>query len=385
MKRRPKVALLIETSNAFCRGLLRGIHGYVQEHGPWATYLTEPEQGDRKPIWIDEDWQGDGIIARLENRWLARAVMSKGVPIVDVSSQSMVPKLPTVRIDHAETAKMAAEHLLDRYLRQFGYCGDDRFLWSRLRGKHFVEMIVRAGHPCTVYQCESDPQESRFTWKREEKQLISWLRRVPKPVGVFACHDFRGWQLVDICRRIGISVPDEVAVLGVDNDEVLCEFCDPPLSSIRLDTYGCGYEAARMLDLLMAGKKMEPHVPIKPLGVTIRQSTDTLAVPDPAVSQVLQFIRDHACEGIKVEDVLKIAASSRRVLERQFKKLIGHTLHGEIRRVQFQRVEQLLLETDMTIAAISNRTGFSFVQYLTTAFKERYGMSPREYRERRKK
>ena len=172
----------------------------------------------------------------------------------------------------------------------------------------------------------------------EERQLSNWVKQLPKPIGIMACYDLRGQQLLEVCRRMGIAVPDEVAVIGVDNDELLCNLSDPPLSSIIPDTHRTGYEAAHILDRLMSGKKCATReVRIAPLGIVTRQSTDVLAIADTDISQAVRFIRQHACDGIKVEDVLNAVPLSRRVLENRFKRLLGRTPHDEILRMQFQR------------------------------------------------
>jgi LacI family transcriptional regulator len=196
-----------------------------------------------------------------------------------------------------------------------------------------------------------------------------------------ACYDIRGWQLLEVCRRIGVAVPDEVAIIGVDNDELLCNLSDPPLSSVAPDTHRTGYEAARLLDQWMQGECPEAvaHL-IDPLGVITRQSTDVLAIEDRIVSQAVHFIRNHACDGIKMEDVLREIPVSRRVLEHRFKSQLGRTPHEEIVKVQFQRVVQLLVETSLSLEAIARRTGFKHAEYFSVAFKQQFGMPPSRYR-----
>jgi LacI family transcriptional regulator len=195
-----------------------------------------------------------------------------------------------------------------------------------------------------------------------------------------ACHDFAGLLLLQACHRARVAVPDEVAVIGVDNDELLCELSDPPLSSIVPDTFRTGYEAARLLDQWMLGKRPAGDIQIDPTGVVTRKSTDALAVADPIVSQAVRFIREHACDGIKVRDVMRQIPLSRAALEIEFKKLLGHTSHEEILRVQFQRVVELLAKSDLTLEKIAERAGFRHAQYLTYSFKQRYGVTPSQYR-----
>ena len=243
-----RVALLVETSNSYARGILRGVVDYAREHGRWSVYLGEHRRGDQPPPWL-ERWDGDGVIARIENGRIARAVARCGRPAVDVSAARLLPELPWVETDDRAIAAMAADHLLGCGLRQFGYCGDGQFNWSNWRRDHFRACLRRKGYDCAVYQAPPGGND----WEREEDDLAGWLRALPKPAGVMACYDIRGRQVLDACRRGGIRVPDEVAVIGVDNDELLCELSDPPLSSVRPDTRRTGYRAAQLLNRLMNG------------------------------------------------------------------------------------------------------------------------------------
>jgi len=380
MKKRPRVALLIETSNSYARGLLRGIHAYIREHDGWATYLLEQGRGDAPPPWLTEKWQGDGIIARIENGHIAEVVKRTGLPVVDVSSGNVAPDVPRVITNGAAVARLAAEHLAERGVEHFGFASDDRFEWSLRRGEQFAKIVQELGFSCDVLG-EHKPLRVQPDWDQEERALTAWLRRLPKPVGVMACHDMRGLQLIQVCRRIGLAIPDEVAVVGVDNDEILCSLATPPLSSVIQDTYRIGFEAAQLLDQWLAGKRPQLETLIEPLGMVTRQSSDVLAVSDPEISKAVRFIREHACDGIRVEDVLRVVTVSRRIFEHRFKKLLGHTPHDEISKLQFQRAKQLLAETSLPLTVVAQRVGFQHAEYLSVAFKRRFGISPSEYRD----
>jgi LacI family transcriptional regulator len=377
VKAPPKVALLIETSNSYGRGLLRGIVSYIRERPSWSLYLSEHNRGDKPPGWLTH-WKGDGIIARIENAAIAGALRRVKVPIVDVSAARLIPSLPWFETDDGAIANLAAEHLLERGFKYFAYCGDARFNWSNWRCEHFQNCIRAAGRECFVYQAKKG-----FSLDDETQgdDLAHWIRSLPKPVGIMACYDLRGQQVLDACRRIDVAVPDDVAVIGVDNDDLLCELSDPPLSSVIPNTDRTGYEAARLLDEMMSGKKVigETHL-IPPLGIATRQSTDVLAIDDRNVARAVHYIRQHACNGISVQDVLKAVPQSRRLLEHRFRKLIGRTPHEEIFRVKLNRVKQLLTETDLPLEQIAERTGFSHVEYLTVAFKREVGTPPSKFR-----
>jgi LacI family transcriptional regulator len=379
--RRHHVALLIETSNAYARGLLRGIHAYSREHGGWSLYLGEQRRGEPAPRWL-ASWHGDGIIARIENAVIARTVRGLGVPAIDVSAARTMPELPYVETDDPAIARLAAEHLLQRGFRHFGFCGDHRFNWSKSREQHFQRLIVEAGADCRIYR-PPDAARGPIPWERERYALGRWLRSLPRPVGIMAAYDIRGREILDVCRELRINVPDEAAVLGVDNDELLCELADQPMSSIIPDTRRTGYEAARLLDQMMSGQTIAPGAYlIPPLGIATRLSTDVLATDDTDISTAVRFIRSHAVEGINVDDVLRAVPLSRRVLEARFQKVLGRTPHEEITRTRLERVKELLTETDLSLTAVAHRTGYKHVEYLSVVFKRETGMPPGEYRAR---
>jgi LacI family transcriptional regulator len=382
MKRRQKVALLIETSNAYARGLLQGIVRYIREHSPWSFYLPEQGRGDIPPTWL-ANWQGDGIIARIENQEIAQSVAASGLPAVDVSAARMLPSLPWVETDDRGIAGLAAEHLLDRGFKHFGYCGDSRFNWSNWREEYFEEFLRHAHRECHHYRSTIPPQAPL---EQQVTEIARWLRKLPKPVAIMACYDIRGQQVLDACRNAGLAVPDEVAVIGVDNDALLCDLSSPPLSSVIPNTQRTGYEAAALLQEMMSGRKVAPEAHlIGPLGVATRQSTDVLAIDDRHIARAVRYIREHAFEPINIEAVLKVVPLSRRSFESRFRKLLGHTPHEEISRVRMNRVKELLTETELSLAEIAERTGFEHVEYLSTAFKKKVGLPPNQYRAQNQK
>jgi LacI family transcriptional regulator len=382
VNKRRKVALLIETSNAYARGLLQGVVRYIREHSPWSFYIPEQGRGDIPPSWL-ANWQGDGIIARIENVAIARSVAASGLPAVDVSAARLLPFLPWVETDDQAISRLAAEHLLDRGFKHFGFCGDARFNWSNWRADHFEKAIQQARRQCHHYRSSISPLAPL---EEQVSDIARWLRKLPKPVAVMACYDIRGQQVLDACRSAGLAVPDEVAVIGVDNDALLCDLSSPPLSSVIPNTQRTGYEAAALLDQMMSGKSLPPgpHL-VGPLGVATRQSTDVLAIADRHIAQAARYIREHACEHINIEAVLKVVPLSRRKFETRFKKLLGHTPHEEITRVRMNRVKELLTETELTLAEIAERTGFEHVEYLSAAFKKKVGLPPNRYRTRNQK
>lgn len=384
----PRVAVVIEASNAYARGLLAGIHRHVREHEPWTIFLPEHGRGS-PPLERLATWRGDGVIARVETPAIATvlATMKRSgkVPIIDVSAARLLPSVPYVETDDTAIAAVAADHFLERDFRHFAFIGDARFRWSENRRAAFAAALAARGH--TVHDFAPRPSRRSRTATRavpdpsDDEAIEQWLRDLPKPIAVFSCYDIRGRQVLEACRRARIDVPDHVAVLGVDDDELLCGLSTPPLSSVVPDAAGAGRLAAELLERLIRGERLaRDEWLLPPLGISVRQSTDVLAIDDDFVVSAVRYIRDHACRGIKVADVATSLKTSRRILEHRFAKRLGHTPHEEILRVQFRRVEQLLRETDLSLATIADRCGFHHPEYMTVAFTRRHGMPPSRWR-----
>ena len=373
------VALLIETSNRYSRELLHGVRAFMQERRNWAVHLTEQGRGDHPPRWLQQ-WKGNGIIARIENRRIEKAVRATGLPMVSVSASGLATDAPTVISDSQAVAKLAAEHLIGRGFRQFAYCGDARFAWSTEHGRHFAATLRENGFTCRHFRSSKNDSQD---WTTEHRKLSTWIAGLPKPVGVMTCYDIRGQQVLDVCRHLNLRVPDEVGVIGQHDDHLLCELCDPPLSSVIPNPRQAGYQAAVLLDKMMDGKRVASDVyPISPAGVAIRRSTDLVAVDDPAIAKAVRFIQNHALKGIHVADVLESAPLSRTALERAFQKHLNRSPYEMIQQIRFQHAETLLHETSLSMAKIAEQSGFLTAEYFSASFKKRYGVSPKAYRQR---
>ena len=219
------------------------------------------------------------------------------------------------------------------------------------------------------------------SWEDEIEGVAQWVKRLPKPLGVMAGNDIRGIQMLDACRRAGVAVPEEVAVVGVDNEELVCLLAYPPLSSVIPDAFRIGYEAAALLNQMMKGQRATEMLrSIPPLSVATRQSSDVTAIANPSVANAMRFIREHACAGISVDDVIEHLSVSRSALQRLFRNELGRTILDEITMTRTQRVKRLLIETDLSLADIADRAGFSYVEYLSTSFRRQTGQSPSAYR-----
>ena len=328
----PHVALIVETSTAYGRAILSGISQFVREHGPWTVYIEQRSLQDPAPPWLElalaQD--GDGIIARRGFRLPKSGPDSScnsGVPTVDLNDQVRGLGLPQIHSDHAAIARLAAEHLMDRGFRHFTYFGFPVVEWSVRREQAFTQHVLPGRPPVFTKVCQpvaSPGVISKPPWEDEIERVAQWVRQLPKPLGIMAGNDIRGMQMLDACRLAGVAVPEEAAVVGVDNEELVCLVAYPPLSSVIPDAYRIGYEAAGMLDLMMKGQPVSELLrTIPPLSVATRQSSDVTAIANPSLAKAMQFIREYACQGIGVDDVLDHLTVSRSILQRLFRKELG--------------------------------------------------------------
>lgn len=377
----PKVALLIETSNRYGRDLLYGVRDWNRAAGDrWAVRFTEQARLAPLPAWI-ADWEGDGIIARVDSPESAAALRRTGLPVVDVSAERFASEFPRVSVDNAAVARLAAEHLRAKGFRAFGFVGDAQFLWARERGEEFRRVLAAAGHACATFA----GGKRRPGSDAEIRALADWLVGQPRPLGVFACYDGRAQQVLEACQLRGWAVPDEIAVLGVDNDEVLCDLCTPALSSVQPNARRTGYEAAEMLARMMRGERQAARAHyVEPVRVVERPSTDVVAVADARVAAAVRFIREHAGENIDVSDVLRAVPMSRTLLERKFQAALGHSPHREIVRQKIARTKHLLAESEVSIAVVAELAGFESASYLSVVFRRETGESPYAFRVRQR-
>lgn len=381
----PKVIVIFDTSTASNRRILSGIAKYTHIHGPWVFYRETPLylRPFKRKIASSRmiDWGADGIIANISDTKETRELVSSASPAIIFSRfKKEFPDLPHIITHNFAIGKMAAEYLLNRGLRHFAFCGFNYAYWSQERGEGFCERIVQAGFESNCYKPRL---KSPRSWEKEQPFLVDWLLSLPKPVGVMTCNDDRGCDVIEACKIADLRIPEEVAILGVDNDELVCDLSFNPLSSINLNTEKAGYDAAELLDRLMAGEKMAKQViAIEPTHVVSRQTTDILAVDDSDVVDAIRFIQQHSKEPIQVNDVVNAVALSRRVLEKRFRRILGRSVLDEIRRVRIDKVAQMLLETNKSILQIALALGYSGSDNVARYFRKEKGMSPIAYRKR---
>ncbi len=377
-----RVAVVVETSREYGRGVLRGIIRYEHEHGPWSIYFQPCGLGEPSPAWF-RDWRGDGILVRADTPELAEAVLAKGVPVVDLRLAVPEYGIPFVGVDNRQIVELAFHHLLERGFTNFGFLGLSRrpkIWWAEERGEYFRQLAENAGGACHVFQ----PRQKRDSFAigdYDREKLVAWVKGLPRPVAIMGCSDDCSLQIVEVCRIAGLRVPDDVAVLGVDNDEFLCNLSQPSMSSVDLGSERSGYRAAALLDEMMSGvdvKQKEIYLP--PMGVVARRSTDVIAIEDLELLELIRYLREHACDGIRVEDAMRRSSLCVSTLQRRFKALLGRTPKEEIIRVQFERARQLLVSTDLSINEVSARCGFHEVKRLIALFQAQAGISPGTYR-----
>ena len=375
----PRVALLIPAWSDYGRGLIEGVWEFAQQHGPWLLEMQpgEPDENTDMP----RGWSGDGVIASIHTRRLAAKLRALGVPVVNVSgSVREGVDFPRVTSDARAVMRMAVAHLREKGLKHLAFCGEPQRPFIDFWTDAFRSVMAEDGTEAVIYQPSAriGPKaglEARHNDRRR------WIESLPKPVGII------GWA-TGICRYLAIActegnikVPEQVAILSLETEDLLGRVVHPPLSGVDIPIRRIGYEAAAQLDRLLRGEPATPHeIYLPPLGVTTRQSTDLVACRDPQVQQVLRFIRDHAHEGIDVRTVLKAVPMARRSLERRFQELLGRSPADEIRRVKINRVRHLLDTTRMSIPDIAEACGFKYVEHMIPVFKKHHGSTPSRYR-----
>lgn len=377
MKRR--VALIVETSSIYGRQVLAGITRYMRMFDDWSVFLEQRDVTQKPPSWLTK-WAGDGIISRTTTPHLLQAVAATGVPLVELTDRHQDHGLTHVWSDDNAIGRLAAEHLLERGFRHFGFCGYTKEAWSERRQRSFAQHISAAGFQCKDYESAWHGPHV-LPWEEEQQRLTQWLQSIPHPCGIMACNDLRGQQVVDACSHAGLAVPEKVAIVGVDNDTLLCRVCDPPMSSVIPNAEGVGFLAAELLAQLMNNEPLEQqqHL-IQPLGVATRQSTDVVAIDDADIAAALRYIRQNACRGISVADVTENVAISRSSLERKVRHYLDRTPQQEIRQVQIKRVCELLSTTDLSAERIATLCGFENPEYMYVVFRRVAGMTPGEFR-----
>lgn len=375
-----RVLLMMNLALGFTATMVRGVGSHRKINPRWTAFLDDPAHSDREfALLFNGQW--DGVICGHATASLAAACARLGLPLVDVLDGPPLPGVVKIRPDNAAVGHVAAEYFLERRFRHFAFSGFSGLSWSTERRDGFCESLQLAGHPCRVHETDSlgDNAFAGDAWQVEH--LGVWLRGLPKGPAVMACNDIRALQLVWAARAAGLRVPEDIAVMGANNDTEWCELASPEISSVALNHFEIGARAAAQLDALIEG--CVPAVPdqrVEPVGVVERASTNTLALRDPKVAIALKFIQENACRGITVEEVVAQVHASRSQMESRFRRYLGRSPQAEIRRVQVEKIRHLLTTTDCCLKEIADQTGFDHVEYMSVLFKRLTGETPGQYR-----
>ena len=381
---RPLVAVILDAARPYDRLIIGGVAQYVREHAPWSLYVEEDSLEKLPDL---RGWHGQGIIANFDDRSVARALRGLSIPIVGVGGGSgwydADSGMPYIFTDNETIGRLGGEHLLACGFEHLAFCGYQRTQvngWAAERAAAFEAACHAAGRTCAVFIGRHGIARR---WEALQRELTAWITGLPKPVGIMACNDVRARHVLEACRSLGLSVPGDVAVLGVDNDEVMCELTDPPLSSIDQSARRIGYEAAAVLDRLMraaAGRGRDAPPPartvVPPIGVVARASTDTMATDDYSVRLVLERLRSNPWQRPDVTVLAAEACVSRSTLEHHFRRVVGRSIHDEFVRLRVAGVRRLVAETTLPLKSIATGTGFRSVQYMTTFLHRHTGLTP---------
>jgi LacI family transcriptional regulator len=371
-----KIVLLIETSREFGRQLIIGIARYSRINGPWSFY--KDQIGLMSSIPHLTSWKPDGIIMR--DSLIKKELLKLNLPTILVQHDSACPEnVSTIKTDSRAIAKMASDHFIEKGLKNFAFCGFDIYEWSNARKLYFSQFNDEAGYKTFLYN--SPKKNKSEDWENEQRYMSDWIQTLPKPIGMMACNDDRGQHVLEVCKLMGLKVPEDVAVIGVDNDPMICEIGDPPLTSLALNVEAVGYEAAKLLDKLIENHKMDcQQLMVSPSHIVQRQSTDIFAVNDIEVVSAIRFIKENAKNKILVNDIVKITRLSRRALEERFRKTIRRSIYDEIKRVRVELIAKLLIDTDLPISHITSLFNFTDSEHISRYFKKEKKVGLREFR-----
>jgi LacI family transcriptional regulator len=376
------VLLLVETSRAYGRGVVEGIAQYALENGLWSIQFEDRALDSLPPKWLKE-WRGDGILSRTVSLKTAKLLWATKLPLVELHGNPRIG-ISQLRNDHLLGARMVVDHFLNSGLRRFAYFSYSEAWGTMWHRETFLQAVKERECRCLVYKSKTVEQNLPVWHESQRPQMIEWLRSLPRPIGIFTAGDFHAVRLMEICREIGISVPEEMSIMGCGNDPMICNTVRPTLSSLDLNAHCAGYEAAKLLDRMMDGNASKDAIVIPPSHVVVRQSTDSMVIDDPDVVRAVRFIRDFACSGIDVPRVAEEVALSTSVLERRFHKHLGRTPMAEIMRTRIERAKSLLTQTDASSGNIARKCGFQTLAYFINVFRRHVGMTPNTYRRKRR-
>ena len=389
MKQQKRIAVAAERSSAYGRGFICGVAEVAEQHSEWSLVLVDPQQAA-----IKASNGFDGWICRVADARTAKALAQCVSPVVDCLCAIPEPRFATVKTNADAIGRLAAEHLMRHRFSNFAFCGYRRVTFSDRRRNAFAAFLEKNKIRPAIYRPPFHPQNrfgrdfllgDRVESPPDFADLSKWLERLPKPVGVFCCDDLRASQLLTACQSLGLSVPSDVAILGVDDDPIYCMFSTPRLTSIDPDAVAIGRTAATTMDKMLSDGKAStnpPNITVPPIGVVERTSTDTYPDAPPWFAEALAFIRSDAVKGISASDVFRHVGFSRTLVERAFRDNISSSVQKQITKARIDEAKRLLATTSMPVKEVAAQSGFSSLEYLSRAFANATGLSPSAWRER---
>ncbi|MCF0053139.1 DNA-binding transcriptional regulator [Dyadobacter sp. LJ53] len=379
-----KIILLLDFAEEYSKSLMKGINAYSKEFGPW-IFCRMP-LFHRETVGIDGilkwalEWKADGIVGQLYNKDIEKIIQA-GIPVIAQDFKERFTEIPNITGGYHEAGQLGADYFLKKGFTNFAFYGFNDIVWSRERAEGFEERLKKRGHQ--VHYFEHKKARSTELWYYKPSSLSRWLKSLPKPIGLMTCDDNQGQHITEACRQLGIRIPEEVAVLGVDNDEMICDLSDPPLSSIALDAEKGGYDAAKLLDhMIRHGTSDCYNIIVKPVQVITRHSTDIYATNDDHIASSLKYIHQNIDKNLHVDEVVKQVPLSRRALEKRFLEITGYPIYKYIFNLRIEKFTQKLLDTDMSVFEIALDMGLTDSKNIARQFRQAKGCSPSVYRNR---
>jgi LacI family transcriptional regulator len=390
MKEKIKVAFAHQNISHNTQGIMAGITDFIRNKGDWQLIVWPDSSLESLNFLKQRGCKGAFVSVQTSTK--AQQLLELGIPVIAVTAIQDMLDLPFITADPEQVAKMAFDYLIKKHFKQFGFFGLTEALWSQERLVHFSRCVARTGVQVHVYEGQqlSITNEIPFAklWtdmvlNKDQQELVDWLRRLPKPVAILASCDILACHLANVAREAGLAIPDEAAILGINDDQAICNLCDPPLSSIAFNLKKAGYDAAQLMDGLISGNDSlrGQRIQIQPAYVKSRGSTDIFAIDDPDVIAALTYIRKNSQKPLQVDDVAETVCVSKRSLQMKFQKNLGRSVHDEIVHAHFELAKVLLVDTNLPIDEIAVRSGFHYTTNMRRVFKETTGLLPHKYRQ----
>lgn len=382
-----KIILLIDLSESFGRNMIRGIARYSSIYGPWSFCKMPPfyreTYGTDGILKFAKDWGAHGIIGQFQQNDDVQKLIEAGLFTIAVDFQEPFKQISNVSGDYIKSGKLAADYFLEKGYKHFAFYGTQQTVWSRERFKGYQNHLKQSGFD--VYDFEPHSVKTHNFWYYSPSPLQEWLISLPKPIAIFTCDDNSAEHVLEAAKIAKLNIPEEVAVLGTDNDEMICQYANPPLSSIQQDDETGGYRVAELMArMIKENKYIKEDIILNPLRIITRRSTETLAIEDAHIKACLLYIKENLNKPLHTNDLLQLVPLSRRVLEKKFFQTIGNSIYKEIQRQRIEKVVALLLDTNLQVAEIAALCGFTDSKNLSRLFKETYTLTPLQFRKNSK-